>query len=156
MSQQQRMQGQPMIIMGDDAQRMKDKDAQEHNISAARAVADSVRSTLGPKGMDKMLVSSMGDVTVTNDGVTILQEMDIDNPTAEMIVEVAETQEDEAGDGTTTAVSVAGELLKGAEEPLEQDIHPTAVIKGFTMASEQAREEIDDIAVEVDREDEEV
>ena len=77
---ERRMQGQPMIIMGDDAQRMKDKDAQEHNISAARAVADSVRTTLGPKGMDKMLVSSMGDVTITNDGVTILQEMDIDNP----------------------------------------------------------------------------
>ncbi|MFB6083813.1 MAG: TCP-1/cpn60 chaperonin family protein, partial [Halorientalis sp.] len=83
MSQQQRMQGQPMIIMGEDAQRMKDEDAQEHNIAAARAVAESVQSTLGPKGMDKMLVSSMGSVTVTNDGVTILQEMDIDNPTAE-------------------------------------------------------------------------
>jgi len=118
MAQQQRMQGQPMIIMGDDAQRVKDKDAQEHNISAARAVADAVRSTLGPKGMDKMLVSSMGDVTITNDGVTILQEMDIDNPTAEMIVEVAETQEDEAGDGTTTAVAIAGELLKNAEDLL--------------------------------------
>jgi thermosome len=151
--QQQRMQGQPMIIMGEDAQRMKDKNAQEHNISAARAVAESVRSTLGPKGMDKMLVSSMGSVTVTNDGVTILQEMDIDNPTAEMIVEVAETQEDEAGDGTTTAVAIAGELLKQAEDLLEQDIHPTAIIKGFNLAATQAREEIDDIAQDVDRED---
>lgn len=132
MAQQQRMQGQPMIIMGDDAQRVKDRDAQEHNISAARAVADAVRSTLGPKGMDKMLVSSMGDVTVTNDGVTILQEMDIDNPTAEMIVEVAETQEDEAGDGTTTAVAIAGELLKNAEDLLERDIHPTAIIRATT------------------------
>jgi Chaperonin GroEL (HSP60 family) len=98
-------QGQPMIIMGEDAQRVKDQDAQSYNIQAARAVADSVRSTLGPKGMDKMLVDSMGSVTITNDGVTILKEMDIDNPTAEMIVEVAETQEDEAGDGTTTAVA---------------------------------------------------
>jgi thermosome len=152
----QQMQGQPMIVLGDDAQRMKDKSAQEHNIDAAQAVAESVRSTLGPKGMDKMLVTSLGDIVVTNDGVTILDEMDIDNPTAEMIVEVAETQEDEAGDGTTTAVAVAGEMLGNAEELLEQDIHPTAIIKGFTMASEQAREEIDDIAIDVDREDEEI
>jgi thermosome len=150
---QRMQQGVPMIVMGEDAQRVKDRDAQEYNISAARAVAQSVRSTLGPKGMDKMLVDSLGDVTVTNDGVTILQEMDIDNPTAEMIVEVAETQEDEAGDGTTTAVAVAGELLKNAEDLLEQDIHPTAIIRGFTLASERAREEVDDIAREVDPED---
>ncbi|WP_336003310.1 thermosome subunit beta [Halorientalis halophila] len=149
------MRGQPMIIMGDDAQRMKDKDAQEHNIAAARAVAESVQSTLGPKGMDKMLVSSMGSVTVTNDGVTILQEMDIDNPTAEMIVEVAETQEDEAGDGTTTAVAIAGELLKQAQDLLDQDIHPTAMIKGFDIASKHAQAEIDDIAESVDPDDEE-
>ncbi|PSP26793.1 thermosome subunit [Halobacteriales archaeon QH_2_65_14] len=141
MSQQQ-MQGQPMIILGEDAQRMKDKSAQEHNISAARAVAESVRSTLGPKGMDKMLVTSLGDIVVTNDGVTILEEMDIDNPTAEMIVEVAETQEDEAGDGTTTAVAIAGELLKNAEE--------------FDMAAKQAREEVDDITIDVDKDDDEV
>ncbi|GGK60626.1 thermosome subunit [Haloarcula sebkhae] len=150
------MQGQPMIILGEDSQRMKDKSAQEHNISAARAVAESVRSTLGPKGMDKMLVSSMGDVTVTNDGVTILSEMDIDNPTASMIVEVAETQEDEAGDGTTSAVAIAGELLKNAEDLLEQDIHPTAIIKGFNMAATQAKDELDDIATEVDPDDEEL
>jgi thermosome len=151
----QQMQGQPMIILGEDAQRMKDESAQEHNISAARAVAESVRSTLGPKGMDKMLVTSLGDIVVTNDGVTILDEMDIDNPTAEMIVEVAETQEDEAGDGTTTAVAIAGELLKNAEDLLEQDIHPTAIIKGFSMASERAREEVDETAIDVDRDDEE-
>ncbi len=150
---QRMQQGQPMIIMGDDAQRVKDKDAQEYNISAARGVAESVRSTLGPKGMDKMLVDSMGDVTITNDGVTILQTMDIDNPTAEMIVEVAETQEDEAGDGTTSAVAIAGELLKNAEDLLEQDIHPTAVIKGFNLASEYAREQVDDIATEIDADD---
>ncbi|WP_435118755.1 thermosome subunit beta [Halolamina sp. C58] len=156
MSQRQRGGGQPMIIMGEDSQRVKDKDAQEYNISAARAVAEAVRSTLGPKGMDKMLVDSMGDVTITNDGVTILEEMDIDNPTAEMIVEVAETQEEEAGDGTTTAVAIAGELLKNAEELLEQDIHPTAVIKGFHLASEQAREEIEDISREIDPTDTEL
>ncbi|WP_280535495.1 thermosome subunit beta [Halopenitus sp. POP-27] len=146
-------QGQPMIIMGEDAQRVKDKDAQEYNISAARAVAEAVRSTLGPKGMDKMLVDSMGDVTITNDGVTILTEMDIDNPTAEMVVEVAETQEDEAGDGTTTAVAIAGELLKNAEDLIEQDIHPTAVIKGFNIASEYARQQVDEIAEPVDPDD---
>ena len=156
MSQQQRMGGQPMIILGEDSQRMKDRDAQSHNIAAAKAVAEAVRSTLGPKGMDKMLVSSMGDITVTNDGVTILQEMDIDNPTAEMIVQVAETQEDEAGDGTTTAVSIAGELLKNAEDLLEQDIHPTAMIKGFHLASERAREEVDNVAYDVDSEDTEL
>ncbi|MFO8115955.1 MAG: thermosome subunit beta [Halorubrum sp.] len=146
-------QGQPMIIMGDDAQRVKDRDAQEYNISAARGVAEAVRSTLGPKGMDKMLVDSMGDVTITNDGVTILQTMDIDNPTAEMIVEVAETQENEAGDGTTSAVAIAGELLKNAEDLLEQDIHPTAVIKGFNLASEYAREQVDEVATQVDPDD---
>ncbi|MDY6817532.1 MAG: thermosome subunit beta [Halobacteriales archaeon] len=150
------MRGQPMVILGEDSQRVKDKDAQEHNISAARAVADAVRSTLGPKGMDKMLVDNIGDVTITNDGVTILQDMDIDNPTAEMIVEVAETQEDEAGDGTTTAVAIAGELLKNAEDLLEQDIHPTAIIRGYVMASERAREEIDDIAKEIDATDEDL
>nr|WP_276414104.1 thermosome subunit beta [Halomicroarcula sp. XH51] len=150
------MQGQPMIILGEDAQRMKDKSAQEHNISAARAVAESVRSTLGPKGMDKMLVSSLGDVTVTNDGVTILREMDIDNPTASMIVEVAETQEDEAGDGTTSAVAIAGELLKNAEDLLDQDIHPSAIISGFDMAAAEAKSALAEIATDVDRDDEEL
>ena len=152
----QQMQGQPMIILGEDAQRMKDESAQDHNIAAARAVADAVRSTLGPKGMDKMLVNSLGDIVVTNDGVTILDEMDIDNPTAEMVVEVAETQEDEAGDGTTTAVAITGDLLKNSEDLLEQDIHPTAIISGFEMAATRAREEIDDIAIEIDRDDRDV
>jgi thermosome len=145
-----------MIIMGEDAQRVKDRDAQEYNIQAARAVAESVRSTLGPKGMDKMLVDSMGDVTITNDGVTILTEMDIDNPTAEMIVEVAETQEDEAGDGTTTAVAIAGELLKNAEELLDQDIHPTAIINGFHLASQEARAAVDEVSESVTPDDTEL
>ncbi|PSP16816.1 thermosome subunit [Halobacteriales archaeon QH_10_67_13] len=150
------MQGQPMIILGEDAQRMKDESAQDHNIAAARAVADAVRSTLGPKGMDKMLVNSLGDIVVTNDGVTILDEMDIDNPTAEMVVEVAQTQEDEAGDGTTTAVAITGDLLKNSEELLERDIHPTAIISGFDMAATQAREEIDDIAIDIEKDDREI
>jgi len=148
------MRGQPMIVLGEDAQRLKDRDAQSHNISAARAVADSVKSTLGPKGMDKMLVNDLGDITVTNDGVTVLREMTIDNPTASMLVEVAETQEDEAGDGTTTAVTVAGELLKNAEALVDEEVHPTSIIRGFDLASEQARAELDDIAVDVDPEDE--
>jgi thermosome len=145
-----------MLVMSEDAERMKDEDAQSHNISAARAVADAVRSTLGPKGMDKMLVDSMGDVTITNDGVTILDEMDIEDPTAEMIVEVAETQEDEAGDGTTSAVAIAGELLKNAEGLLDQDIHPTAIIGGFQLGAEKAREEIGNITYTVDSDDVEV
>ncbi len=152
----QQMQGQPMIILGEDAQRMKDESAQDHNITAARAVADAVRSTLGPKGMDKMLVNSLGDIVVTNDGVTILDEMDIDNPTAEMVVEVAQTQEDEAGDGTTTAVAITGDLLKNSEELLERDIHPTAIISGFDMAATRAREEIDDIAIDIEKDDREI
>ena len=148
------MAGQPVMIMGDDAQQLRDRDAQEYNISAARAVAEAVRTTLGPKGMDKMLVSSTGDVTVTNDGVTILEEMDIDNPTAQMIVEVAKTQEDEAGDGTTTAVAVAGELLKLAQDLVEQDIHPTTIIHGFTAASEFARGEIEPLSTQIDGDEE--
>ena len=154
MNMTQRMRGQPMIILGEDSQRIRDRDAQSHNISAARAVADAVKSTLGPKGMDKMLVDDLGEITVTNDGVTVLTTMAIDNPTASMVVEVAETQEEEAGDGTTTAVAVAGELLKNAEALLDEDVHPTSIIRGFDLASEKARAELDDVAVAVDPEDE--
>jgi len=105
-------QGQPIIVLREGTERSKDKEATSNNIAAARAVADSVRSTLGPKGMDKMLVDSMGDVVITNDGVTILKEIDVQHPAAKMIVEVAKTQDTECGDGTTTSVIVAGELLK--------------------------------------------
>jgi thermosome len=113
---------------------------------AAKLVAETVRTTLGPKGMDKMIVDSLGDVTVTNDGVTILEEMQIEHPAAKMIVEVAKTQESEVGDGTTTAVVLAGELLKNAEELLENDIHPTVIAKGYMMAAEKAQELLNDIA----------
>ena len=147
-------QGQPMIILGEDSQRVQDKDAQQYNISAARAVADSVRSTLGPKGMDKMLVSSSGDVTITNDGATILNEMDIEHPAAQMLVEVAETQEIEVGDGTTTAAVLAGELLAEAEELLDQDLHPTVIVEGYHEAAELAHEAIDDQTLDVDLDDE--
>ena len=142
-----------MIILGEGAQRVRDRDAQSYNIRAARAVANAVRSTLGPKGMDKMLVDNMGDVTITNDGVTILKEMNIEHPTAEMVVEVAQTQEDEAGDGTTTAVALTGELLKNAEELLEQDIHATAIIRGYNLANEKVKEELEVVSSTIDVED---
>ena len=151
----QRMQGQPMIILGEDSQRTQGKDAQSMNITAGKAVAESVRTTLGPKGMDKMLVDSTGDVVVTNDGVTILKEMDIDHPAANMIVEVSETQEDEVGDGTTTAVVIAGELLDQAEELIDQDIHPTTLAQGYRQAAERAKEVLEDTAIDVSADDRE-
>ena len=107
---------------------------------AAKLVAETVRTTLGPKGMDKMIVDSLGDITVTNDGVTILEEMQIEHPAAKMIVEVAKTQEAEVGDGTTTAVVIAGELLKQAETLLDQEIHPTVIARGYRIATEKAQE----------------
>ena len=150
---QRMQQGQPMIILGEDSQRTQGKDAQSMNISAGKAVAESVRTTLGPKGMDKMLVDSGGSVVVTNDGVTILKEMDIDHPAANMIVEVSETQEDEVGDGTTTAVVVAGELLDQAEELIEQDVHATTIAQGYRQAAEKAKEILEENAIEVSEED---
>ena len=147
------MGGQPLIVLSEESQRTSGKDAQSMNITAGTAVAESVRTTLGPKGMDKMLVGSTGDVVVTNDGVTILKEMDIEHPAANMIVEVAETQEDEVGDGTTTAVVVSGELLKRAEDLLEQDIHPTTLADGYRQAAERAKEALADVAIDVDEDD---
>ncbi|KZN24391.1 thermosome subunit [Haladaptatus sp. R4] len=132
------MQTGPILILGEEAQRTSGRDAREMNVTAGRAVAEAVRTTLGPRGMDKMLVDSMGDVVVTNDGVTILTEMDIEHPAATMMVEVAETQEDETGDGTTTAVILAGDLLRRAEDLLEQGVHPTTVARGYRLASEEA------------------
>jgi len=113
---------QPIFILPENMQRMIGKDAQRNNIMAARLVADAVKTTLGPKGMDKMLVNGIGDITVTNDGVTILDEMEIEHPAAKMMVEIAKTQENEVGDGTTTAVVLAGELLKKAETLLERQV----------------------------------
>ncbi|MBN1156803.1 TCP-1/cpn60 chaperonin family protein [Candidatus Woesearchaeota archaeon] len=131
---------QPIFILPEGTQRTTGKNAQRVNIQAAKLVAETVRTTLGPKGMDKMLVDSLGDVVVTNDGVTILEEMSIEHPSAKMIVEVAKTQEDEVGDGTTTAVVLAGELLKEAENLLDQEIHPTVLARGYRLASEKAHE----------------
>lgn len=130
---------QPIFIMPEDTKRTTGKEAQKNNIMAAKAVAETVRTTLGPKGMDKMIVDSVNDVIVTNDGVTILKEMQIEHPAAKMIVEVAKTQEDVVGDGTTTAVVLAGELLKKAEDLLDQEIHPTVLAKGYRLAEREAQ-----------------
>ena len=135
-----KQQVQPIFILPEGTQRSQGRNAQRMNIQAAKLVAETVRTTLGPKGMDKMIVDSLGDVTITNDGVTILQEMQIEHPSAKMIVEVAKTQENEVGDGTTTAVILAGELLKNAEGLLEQNVHPTVIAKGYRMAAEKAQD----------------
>lgn len=130
---------QPIFILPEGYQRTTGRNAQRINIMAAKQVAETVRTTLGPKGMDKMIVDSLGDVTVTNDGVTILEEMSIEHPSAKMIVEIAKTQENEVGDGTTTAVVLAGELLKNAEELLDQGIHPTVLARGYRLAAEKSQ-----------------
>lgn len=145
--------GQPVLILPEGTLRTRGMDAQRNNIAAAKAVADAVRSTLGPKGMDKMLVDSIGDIVITNDGVTILEEMEIEHPSAKMMVEVAKTQNEEVGDGTTTAVIIAGELLKKAEELLEQEIHPTVITKGFKLAKDEGLKILEEIGIPVKLED---
>ncbi len=146
----------PIILLKEGTEREKGKSAQTNNIAAAKAVAESVKSTLGPKGMDKMLVDSLGDVTITNDGATILKELDIEHPAAKMVVEISKTQDQECGDGTTTAVVLAGELLKKAEELLEQNVHPTIITNGYRMASEKALEILNDVGFDVKIDNEEL
>jgi archaeal chaperonin len=135
-----------ILVLREGTKREKGRGALANNINAAKAIADSVRSTLGPRGLDKMLVDSMGDVVVTNDGVTILKEMDVEHPAAKMMVEVAKTMDQEAGDGTTTAVILAGELLKRAETLIEQNVHPTIIGLGYRLASTRALEILDGIS----------
>ncbi len=147
---------QPIFILPEGTERSQGKNAQKTNITAAKLVAETVRTTLGPKGMDKMLVDSMGDVTITNDGVTILEEMSIEHPSAKMIVEVAKTQEDEIGDGTTTAVVIAGELLKNAEKLLESNVHPTVLVKGYRLAADKAFSILNSLAEKVTEKDTEL
>jgi thermosome len=142
--------GVPVLVLREGSERTRGREAQSTNINAAKAIASAVRTTLGPKGMDKMLVDSLGDVVITNDGVTILKEMDIDSPAAKMMVEVAKTVDEEAGDGTTTAVVIGGELLKKAEELLEQDLHPSVITLGYRLAAERARKVLEEIAVDID------
>ena len=140
---------QPVYILPENVSRTLGKDAQRNNILAAKIVADIVKTTLGPKGMDKMLVDSSGNIIVTNDGVTILEEMEVDHPAAKMMVEIAKTQENEVGDGTTTAALLAGKLLENAEKLLDRKIHPTVIVKGYRMAAERSLEILNEIAMPV-------
>ncbi len=142
------MGGQPIIILKKGTERTRGEEAKRSNIMAARAVAEAVRTTLGPRGMDKMLTDPAGLVTITNDGATILDEMNIKHPAAKLVAEVAKTQDDEVGDGTTTAAVLTGELLKGAEVLMEQGLHPTTIISGYNLAEHKAKELLSDIAID--------
>ncbi|KPV63665.1 MAG: Thermosome subunit beta [Candidatus Bathyarchaeota archaeon BA2] len=145
--------GQPVLILKEGTARRRGRDAQRNNIMAARIIAEVLRTTLGPRGMDKMLIDSLGDITITNDGAAILDEIDVEHPAAKMIVEVAKTQDDIVGDGTTTAVMLAGELLQKAEELLDQNIHPTVIVGGYRKAVQKAVETLDKLGITVDLED---
>lgn len=147
---------QPIYILPENVHRLLGRDAQRNNILAARLVAETVKTTLGPRGMDKMLVDSLGDITVTNDGVTILEEMEIEHPAAKMVVEIAKTQESEIGDGTTTAVVLAGKLLENAEKLLDEKIHPTLITRGYRIAAEKAQEIAKELAIKITEKDEDL
>ncbi len=144
----------PVLILKEGTTRTAGREAQRNNIMAAKIIAETIKTTLGPRGMDKMLVNSFGDVTITNDGATIMKELDVQHPAAKMMVEVAKTQDNEVGDGTTTAVVLAGQLLHQAENLLEQNVHPTIIVDGFKKASQKAFEILDEIAIKVDVSDE--
>jgi len=147
--------GQPVLILKEGTARSRGRDAQRNNIMAARVIAEAIKTTLGPRGMDKMLVSGLGDITITNDGAAILKEIEVEHPAAKIMKEVAKTQDDMVGDGTTTAVVLAGELLRRAEELLDQNIHPTVVVSGYRKAAEKAMEVLDKVGIVVDPEDRE-
>ncbi len=146
----------PIILLKEGTKREHGKDATKNNINAAKAISDAIRSTLGPRGMDKMLVDSLGDVVITNDGVTILKEIDVEHPGAKMIIETAKTQDEECRDGTTTAVVLTGEFLKRSEELIDQNVHPTLITSGFRMAMEHALEILNKLAESIKPEDEEI
>jgi chaperonin GroEL (HSP60 family) len=148
--------GQPIIILKEGTERSRGTDARNANIQAARIVAEAIKTSLGPKGMDKMLVDSFGDVTITNDGATMLKEMDVQHPAAKMMVEVSKTQDDEVGDGTTSVVVLTGELLGKAVELMDKKIHPTIIIDGYRDAEQQALNFLDEISINVDPKDKEV
>ncbi|HOV66912.1 MAG TPA: TCP-1/cpn60 chaperonin family protein, partial [Methanoregulaceae archaeon] len=147
--------GQPIIILKDSVERTRGQEAQRSNIAAAKAIAAAVRTTLGPRGMDKMLVSSTGDVVITNDGATILHEMAVQHPGAKMVIEVAETQDDEVGDGTTTACILVGTLMEQAEQLLAKMVHPTVIANGYTMGMNRALEIVEENSIRVDPADRE-
>jgi thermosome len=142
--------GQPVLILKEGTTRSRGKEAQRNNIMAARVIGEVLKTTLGPRGMDKMLIDSLGDITITNDGATILKEIEVEHPAAKMMVEIAKTQDDMVGDGTTSAVVLASELLKKAEELLEQNIHPTILVSGYRKAAQKAIEVIGKIAEPLD------
>ena len=148
--------GQPILILKEGTQRSRGREARRRNIAVAVVVAEALKTALGPRGMDKMLVDSLGDITVTNDGAKVLEEMELEHPIGKMIKEAAKTQEDMVGDGTTTATILTGELLRKAQELLDDDIHPTIIVSGYRKAAEKALEFIDEIAMEVDPEDREL
>jgi len=145
--------GVPVLVLKEGTQRAFGKEALRLNVMIARAIAEVMRTTLGPKGMDKMLIDSLGDITITNDGATILDEMDVQHPIAKLLVEISKSQEEEAGDGTTSAVVLAGALLEEAEKLLEKNIHPTVVVGGFKKALDVAAEHLRKVAVPVNRTD---
>ena len=146
----------PVIILREGTKRDKGKDAQFNNIQAAMAISNAVKSSLGPRGMDKMLVDSVGDVVITNDGVTILKEMDVQHPAAKMLVEVAKTQDAEVGDGTTTSVILAGELLKKATDLIDANVHPTIITAGYRLANEKAQEVLKNVSMKVSIDDDDL
>jgi thermosome len=143
----------PVVILKEGTQRSTGRDAQRNNILAAKVVAETVKTTLGPRGMDKMLVSTIGDVVITNDGATIMKELDVQHPAAKMLVEVAKTQDNEVGDGTTTAVVLTGQLLEQAEKLLDKDVHPTVIVEGYKKAAEKAKEILDGLSESIDPSD---
>ncbi|MFX0096205.1 MAG: thermosome subunit beta [Candidatus Hodarchaeota archaeon] len=148
--------GTPVLILKEGTARSRGKEAQKSNIMAAKVIGEAIRTSLGPRGMDKMLVDSLGDVTITNDGATILDEIDVQHPAAKMMVEVAKTQDDEVGDGTTSAVVLAGELLKKGEELIEQNIHPTTIVAGYKKAADKAIKVLEEISITVEPDDKKV
>ncbi len=148
--------GQPVIILKEGTSRSRGREARRNNFMAAQVVAEVLRTTLGPRGMDKMLIDGLGDITITNDGAAILDEIDVEHPAAKMIVEVAKTQDDEVGDGTTTAVIFAGELLRKAEELLNQNIHPTVIVSGYRKAVQKAIEALSKVGITADLKDREI
>src|SRR4030066_286748 len=145
--------GQPLLILKESTTRNRGKEAQRNNIMAAKVIGEVLKTTLGPRGMDKMLIDSLGDITITNDGAAILNEIDVEHPAAKMMVEIAKTQDDMVGDGTTTTVILAGELLKKAEELLDQNIHPTILVSGYRKAAQKAIETINKNALTVNIDD---
>src|ERR687890_2408477 len=141
--------GMPVVILKEGTRESRGKEAQKNNLTAAKLVAEVVKSSLGPRGMDKMLVDSLGDVTITNDGATILKEIDVQHPAGKMMVEVAKSVDNEVGDGTSSSVIFTGALLEKAEQLINKDVHPSAIVDGYTAASEQALVILNKIAIKV-------